>query len=132
MVNGKDTAKPKDIEDKPSSEVITAMEELLHLFEGVVNSNKTTKDDFYTLLKKRFLELADTYEFLDPFGGEFAYSDGTVRFTGKAKDEAMIKGILTAVTGLAGELGLASQFQTKAAAWFLKHSAKLKSFGIDR
>jgi hypothetical protein len=109
---------------------VTALEELLGLFEAVVSSAKTSKGEFHTILKKRFLELAETYHFLDPFRGEFEYSNRKIKFTGKASDEDLMKGILAAVRGLADDLGLATQFQTKSAAWFQKYGAKLNDFGI--
>jgi hypothetical protein len=127
---GRGEAKTKKTEDKPSTEVVAALEELLGLFEAIVSSSKTNKAEFNTLLKKRFLELAETYRFLDPFSGEFEYSNRKIKFTGKARDEDLMKGILTAVKGLADNLGLATQFQTKSAAWFQKYGAKLNDLGI--
>jgi hypothetical protein len=130
MAKGSGGAKTKKTEDGPSMEVVTALEELLGLFEAIVSSAKTNKGEFQTLLKKRFLDLAETYHFLDPFSGEFQYSNRKIKFTGKASDEDLMKGILTAVRGLADDLGPATQFQTKSAAWFQKYDAKLKELGI--
>jgi hypothetical protein len=130
IAKGKKGAKTKKKEEEPSPEILTAMEELLGLFETIFSSGKAGRGEFNTLLKKRFLELAETYHFLDPFRGEFEYSNRKINFTGKASDEDLMKGILTAVRGMAGNLGLATQFHTKSAAWFQKYDAKLKEFGI--
>ncbi|MEZ4550951.1 MAG: hypothetical protein R2874_10855 [Desulfobacterales bacterium] len=44
--------------------------------------NKRIKMDFETLLNKQFVEKVNRYEFLDPFAGEFRYSNGKVSFSG--------------------------------------------------
>jgi len=129
MTRGKGEA-TKEVGDKPSPEVITAVEELLGLFERVVGSSKTAKGDFHTLLKRQFLTQAETYEFLDPFSGEFQYSNRKVKFSGRANDEQMIKAVLDSVRGLAEDLRLAPELQTKSAGWFQKYHAKLTSLGI--
>ncbi len=126
---GKERGTP-EVADKPSPEVITAVEELLWLVERVVGSGKSTKGDFYTLLKKQFLTRAETYEFLDPFSGEFQYSNRKVKFSGKANDEQMMKAVLEAIQGLGEDLGLAAEFMAKSAGWFHKYQAKLTSLGI--
>jgi hypothetical protein len=123
---------PQEAGDNPSQEVITAVEELLGLFERVVGSSKTIKGDFYTLLKKQFLTQAETYEFLDPFSGEFQYSNRKVTFSGRANDERMLKAVLDAVRGLSEDLGLTPEFQAKSAGWFQKYHAKLTSLGVMR
>jgi hypothetical protein len=130
MAKGKGGEQPKKTEDRPSTEVVTALEELLGLLEAVVSSAKTSKEEFHTLLKKSFLDRAETYNFLDPFSGEFEYSNRKIKFTGNASDKDFMEGILTAVRELADSLGLETQFQTKGAAWFKKYGAKLDHFGI--
>jgi hypothetical protein len=41
----------------------------------MIRSNKNIKEDFETLLKKKFVDKAATYAFLDPFAGEFSYKN---------------------------------------------------------
>jgi hypothetical protein len=131
LTKGKEEA-PRAVADAPSPAAITAVEELLGLLERVVGSSRAARGDFYTLLKKRFLAQAETYEFLDPFSGEFQYSNRKVKFSGRATDEQMMKAVLTAVRGLAEELGLTPEFQAQSAGWFQKYHGKLASFGIMR
>jgi hypothetical protein len=130
IAEGRKGAKAKKREEGPSTEILTAMEELLALFERIHSPGKADRSEFNTLLKRRFLELAETYHFLDPFRAEFQYSNRKINFTGKASDEDLMKGILTAVIGMADNLGLATEFDTKSAAWFQKYDKKLKEFGI--
>jgi hypothetical protein len=131
MRRGKEGA-TQEIVDSPSPEVITAVEELLGLIERVAGSKKAGEGDFYTLLKKRFLAQAETYAFLDPFSGEFQYSNRKVMFKGRASDEQMMKAVLDAVRGLAEDLGLTREFQTKSTGWFQKYHAKLAGLGVMR
>jgi hypothetical protein len=130
IAKGKRAANTKKREEGPSIEILTAIEELLSLSESILSPGKADRGEFNTLLKKRFLELAETYHFLDPFRAEFQYSNRKVNFTGKASDENLMKGVLTAVIGMANNLGLATQFHTQSAAWFQKYDKKLKEFGI--
>src|SRR4030042_1102864 len=81
---------------EPAPEVLSAVEELLALLESLFAPNQTVKGDFNTLLKKKFLDLADEYAFLDPFAGDFHYSGRKVRFAGEAKDAELIKALLGA------------------------------------
>jgi hypothetical protein len=130
MAKGKGGEQPKKAKDRPSKEVVTALEELLGLLEAVVSAAKTNKEEFHTLLKKSFLDQAETYNFLDPFSGEFEYSNRKIKFTGSASDKDFMEGILTTAKELADSLGLGTQFQAKSALWFEKYGAKLDQFGI--
>ena len=114
------------------SGTIQCLEDLLVPFETLVRSNKSIKPDFNTLLKRKFLEMAEKYTFLDPFAGEFEYSKHKIRFSGDAKDSALAAGLLAAVKGLAGETGLEGQIQALLEDWFEKHGRSLASLGISR
>jgi len=116
---------------EPAPEVLSALEELLALLESFFASNQTVKGDFNTLLKKKFLDLADEYAFLDPFTGEFQYSGRKIRFVGEAKNAELAKGLMIAVTGLARDLGLDAPFKSQLEGWLQKHRKKLLSLGIS-
>ena len=92
----------KEVSKKPlAPEVLAALEELLALVESLCTSSQTIKADFNTLLKKRFLDLADEYAFLDPFAGEFHYSGGKIRLASEVSDADLAKGLLAALAGAA-------------------------------
>jgi hypothetical protein len=130
MEKEKEAGNAKKTENGPSPEIVTAMEELLGLVDGIVGSSKVLKGEFHTLLKKRFLDLAETYPFLDPFRGELEYSNRKIKISGKLNDQDLVKGVLAAVRGLADDLNLGAQFQAKTAPWFQKYGAKLNGLGI--
>ena len=68
------------------------------------------KADFSKILKKKFVENAEQYAFLDPFAAEFEYADQRIKFSGIATDQELIDGVTHSLTQLAQELGLVPQF----------------------
>ncbi|MBU2499414.1 MAG: hypothetical protein KKE57_10975, partial [Proteobacteria bacterium] len=96
----------------------------------LVRSNKSIKPDFNTLLKRKFVEMAEKYAFLDPFAGEFEYSNHKIRFSGDVKDRALAEGLLASVKGLAAEIGVEAQIQVLLENWFEKHGRRLSGLGI--
>ena len=56
---------------KPSNNTLIMIEELLVIFEKTVSATKKMKADFNKILKKKFVENAEQYAFLDPFAAEF-------------------------------------------------------------
>lgn len=116
----------------PAPELLGALEELLGLLESLFIPGQTAaKGDFNTLLKKKFLDLADEYVFLDPFAGEFQYSGRKIRFAGEANEGELAKGLLVAVTGLARDQGLSAPFKSRLERWFQKHGKRLLGLGIS-
>ena len=75
-------------------------EELLNIFEKTVSSKRKMRADFVKILKKKFVENADKYAFLDPFAGEFEYADCRISFLGTATDQELIDGITKLVRQL--------------------------------
>lgn len=124
---GKKTGKTKE---GGQSSMIQCLEDLLASFEDLVRANKSIRSDFNTLLKKRFLEMVETYSFLDPFSGEFEYLDHKISFSGKAKDKALAEGLLASVKGLANEIGMEGQMKALLENWFEKYDRKLRKLGI--
>lgn len=121
----------KETNEEFSSNVLSTLEEILGTFEGIVASKKKIKSDFRTLLKKKFVEKANEYDFLDPFAAEFEYSDHKISFVGNASAEDLTKGITDSVKELAVELGVLPQLINKLDPWFQKHSEELTGYGIS-
>ncbi len=120
----------KEITDKLSSNVFTMLEEFLGVLERIIKSKKKIKTDCSTLLKKKFMGQADKYEFLDPFLGEFEYSDNKISFVGDATTEDLVKGIIESVNELADELGILPRLMKELDPWFQEHAEELASYGI--
>ena len=115
---------------KPSEEILRMLEELMIIFENSVASRKRMKADFTKLLKKKFVENADKYAFLDPFAGEFDYTNRTIDFSGAASDRELIDGVVNSIRELAQELGILQQLKGASVEWSDKYASQLANFSI--
>jgi hypothetical protein len=115
---------------KPSRNILTMLEDLLKIFEKTVSSKKKMRNDFNKILKKKFVENAEKYTFLDPFAGEFEYADHQINFTGAASDQELINGVTNSVRQLAQDLGLLPKLLENSAAWSEKYSKELDDFNV--
>jgi len=120
----------KNTAKAPPQNMLESMEELLASVESLFRSNKAAKGEFRTLLKKKFLDLAETYPFLDPFAGELEYTNHRIRFTGDAGETQLAQGLLASVKSLAEENGIQSELKAVMDNWFKKHSRKLLLLGV--
>lgn len=121
----------EDTDQKGASKILTMLEALLSIFERVITSNKEIKTDFNTLLKKKFVEKADKYIFLDPFAADFSYADQKITFTGDAGDEDLINGLTECVNEIADGLGILSQLNDELKPWSNKYKKKLEKFHVS-
>jgi hypothetical protein len=115
---------------KPSENTLTMMEELFKIFEEIVSSNKKMRADFTKILKKKFVDNAERYAFLDPFAAEFEYADQRIKFTGIATDQELVDGVTHCLKQLAQELGLVPQFRSNTQAWSEKYSKQIQKFNV--
>ena len=76
-----------------------SLNELIQIFQGVLSKaenfvdKSSQKGTFRRVFKKSLIEKSDQYPFLDPFGGEFDYREGTIVFSGRAEERDFSKGI---------------------------------------
>lgn len=115
---------------KPSNSVLIMMEELLRIFEETASVKKRLKTEFDKILKKKFVENAERYAFLDPFAGEFEYANRRIIFSGSATDQELIEGITNSIKQLTKELGLVPQFVENSTAWSQQYSKQLAKFNV--
>jgi len=76
---------------------------LMLIHEKFIAGNRKIKDDFDTILKRKFVQKVDRYEFLDPFAEEFTYAKGKIDFSGQADDTRLARGILECLREIAVE-----------------------------
>ena len=115
---------------KKVATVYMILEELLGTFEDLVTANKKIKTAFGALLKKKFIDNAEKYAFVDPFAAEFEYTNRAIAFYGDASDQQLAAGVVASVIELAEELGNLSQLRDALGAWNEKHAAQIEKFGI--
>ena len=120
----------RTVPSRPSKAILSMLEELMVIFENAVASRKNMKTDFTKLLKKKFVENAEKYAFLDPFAGEFDYSNRKIDFSGAASDKELIGAIVVSIQELAQELGMRSELLDACAEWSDKYSKQLESFSV--
>jgi len=77
----------------------TVPDEAIPLFEVILVCLESTTDDFLkagsfqTVFKKILPRVADTYEFLDPFIGDFRYLNNSLSYNGDATYEEFVAGM---------------------------------------
>jgi hypothetical protein len=124
----KSSARPVPVE--APVEILPALEEFLRVFEGCAVSARKSKMDFLPLLKKKFVEKAEEYPFLDPFAAEFEYADQKIRFFGDADHKALARGVLSCCRELAEEIGIMDLLKQELAAWLGRHGRVFAGMGI--
>jgi len=105
---------------------IAIIEELLTIFENTFQSNKKGKTDFRTLLKRKFVEKAEAYDFLDPFAAEFQYADGKIEYSGKAGTDILARGIVDCIKEIAEEIDIYYPLLKAIVPWTNKYAAEIE------
>jgi len=105
-------------------------QELLAALETAVAQASRRKTDFDTLLRRKFIEKADFYGFLDPFAGEFTYAGGQIRYTGNSDPAELCQAVAVCVRELTQQLGLNEAIRPELAAWRNKYAQQLETLKI--
>ncbi len=79
---------------KDLEEVISILQDLLFNLEKIADSLIHKGGTFRRAFKKSLVERAEEFPFLDPFGGEFEYREGEIRFTGEVELREFWKGVI--------------------------------------
>ena len=114
----------------PDAGLVKMLEEYMGIFESLYASEKTRDADFNSVLRRKFVENAERYAFLDPFAAEFEYADRKIRFTGKADDKELAEAVVSSIQELAQELGLEQQFQQHRSSWSGKYKKLLRKYDV--
>ncbi len=126
-----DELEAEELSAAPSLRVLTAVEELMVIFERTARTIKNRDSDFATLLNRKFVEKADLYPFLDPFAAEFQYADNKISFVGDTNDAELMHGVLESISEIAHEIGLEAQFKRNVATWAKKYQSEIENFKIN-
>jgi len=82
-----------------SSGPMESRKELILIFQEILSKAEKTVDGisrkgkFIETFKRSLIEKSNEYPFLDPFGGEFNYREGTLLFTSSVREKEFAKGI---------------------------------------
>jgi hypothetical protein len=121
----------EELSEKPSNRIVTAMGEMIAIFERTVKSLKNMDSDFATVLNRKFVEKADQYPFLDPFAAEFKYANEKIVFDGDTTDEELTRGIWESIAELSVELNTSQQFKNNLITWMKKYKEEVQTYSIN-
>jgi len=111
-------------------DTLAMLEEFLGVFETVVSTGKNKGAGFSSILRKKFVEKAEEYAFLDPFAAEFEYSDRKIKYSGHAGEKELADGVITSTKELAEELEILTEVKKYMASWNDKYEKKIEELGI--
>lgn len=114
-----------------TDKAIEILEELLAIFEKMVRSKAKKRFDFQKLLKRKLVEHADRYAFLDPFAGEFEYTEYKITFSGQASDRNLVVAVFAVVKEMAQDLGLMPSLIENLDSWSVKYAEELANYDIS-
>lgn len=130
MKRDKVSGESKEQVSDANLDILAMLEEFLEVFETVVPTGKNKGAGFSSILKKKFVEKAEEYAFLDPFAAEFEYSDRKIKYFGQAGEKELANGVITSVKELAEELGILTEVKKNMTTWADKYEKKIEEFGI--
>ena len=129
-MNDKDRSSADGPRTAPGPELLEMLEEYMVIFDRLYASQKVKDGDLNTIIRKKFVEKAEKYAFLDPFAAEFEYKNGKIHFIGEAHDEDLAAAVLSSMQELAQELGIEEQFKQHLSSWSGKHKKRLDKLGV--
>jgi hypothetical protein len=116
--------------DDHSETAILMIEALLSIFETVVVEHTKKKINFQKLLKQNLVQHADRFAFLDPFAGEFEYSEQKITFSGQVSSRLLVEGIVEVVKKMAHDLGLFSALLQNLELWSQEYAEELVFYDV--
>jgi len=112
-------------------DTLAMLEELIGLAEKILTVNRV-QPGFDRRLKQKLLAKAERFPFLDPFAGEFEFSDQKIRFSGDTPHRELVEALTETVTELAVEAGAEEVFRERLAGWAERHGRHLMRLGVPR
>ena len=112
-------------------DTLAMLEELIGLAEKMLTVNRV-QPGFDRRLKQKLLAKAERFPFLDPFAGEFEFSDQKIRFSGDTPHRELVEALTETVTELAVEAGAEEVFRERLAGWAERHGRQLMRLGVPR
>jgi hypothetical protein len=123
---------PEPLEAMPahSDAGLKALEILMQHAESTIADDKKVKNDFHTLIKKKFVQFVDKYAFLDPFAAEFEYRNGKISYSGITDVKNLAIGIVDSLQSVMDDCGLSQKFLQKLSTWKDQYDEQAQAWGI--
>lgn len=102
------------------------------LLQGVeqIFMKEAKKGSFSIILRRKFIEKAETYPFLDPFAGEFEYSEGRIRYEGETSGEEVLKALIQCINEIVTEQNLGKFYSVLLSDLKSKYTQDLRRLNI--
>ena len=107
------------------------LEEFMNVFETCYTSRRSRSENLNSLIRKKFVSVADTYTFLDPFAAEFEYVDRHITYSGTASESELTNGVVHTIADLAADIGMSDEFRTYLGSWSKKYEKELTFLGVN-
>jgi hypothetical protein len=142
----KEIKEAKEIREKKAPERGEDLRELILIFQEIISKAEQLVDGaskrkglFHKVFKESLIEKSEEFAFLDPFGGEFEYRDGTLQFTGeigvKHFTEGIVESLVETLSRLEKELPkdkiLPLKLKTGIESSLEQNSEALKRLGVN-
>ena len=114
-----------------ADDIYTMLEELLEKVEGAVSKSRSVKEDFSTLLRKKFLEKANMYPFLDPFAAELEYREGKIYNYGDVDETELVRGVVESAREIVEENRLEKKMGNDLLLWRNYYGNFLKELNVQ-
>lgn len=117
-------------EESRDTETVAMLEELLGEFEEAVTASRKVRANFDTLLKQKFSEKAEQYDFLDPFEAAVRYAGGRLELSASVGEAQLTAGIVETLTELADELAEIPRLRAALSDWSERYKSELAGLDI--
>ena len=129
-VDAAPAAEPVITKTGADEDTASMLAELLRAAEDLTDSDKRTRGEFNTLLKRKFLEKAEDHPGLDPWYDDFQYRNGKVHYEGEEPWPSLLRGVLESLSEMARENGVSPQHDALLKQWVDRHGKTLAGLGV--
>jgi hypothetical protein len=124
-----DATEPKDSKESADSVFIDMLNEILNLTEKLFIDNGTDSLAFERSLKKKFIDKAEQYPFLDPFFNEFSYANGKLSIHSNPDKNEVAEGLLSSILEICDSQGMTDGIERELTLISDKYPDEWDSYG---
>ncbi|GAB6094137.1 hypothetical protein JCM14469_03890 [Desulfatiferula olefinivorans] len=115
------------VEKEKPLNIIGMLQHLMLIYEKFISGSRKIREDFDTILKRKFMEKLDVYDFLDPFAAEFLYANGKITYTGRTDIKQVAKGLKACLDEIAAENEMQNWLKKHLGPWEEKYAREIES-----
>jgi hypothetical protein len=124
----KDGSRPQPVVEKEKPlNIIGMLQHLMLIYEKFISGSRKIREDFDTILKRKFMEKLDIYDFLDPFAAEFLYANGKITYTGRTDIKHVARGLMICLDEISAENEMQNWLKKHLGPWEEKYAREIAS-----